>query len=164
MPNYYARSVAACILAASNPFAVGAERPDRDLQISAIFQEVILPNKNCPSGLSGKLSGYGEANELGQIAFLSADCFSQNNGSFTFTDGKLKIMTSTGDLLFADYSGQVVVPNNSTRGVLNAATFQIRGGTGRYKKATGGGEISGTEDLTTGLGTIQLKGTIDYKK
>jgi hypothetical protein len=164
MSSYYTRFAATCILAASNAFAVAADRPDRDLELSAIFQELISPNNNCPSGLSGKLSGYGEAKELGQIAFLSADCFSQNNGSFTFTDGKLKILTSTGDLLFADYSGQVVVPNNSTHGVLNAATFQIRGGTGKYKKATGGGEISGTEDLTTGLGTIQLKGTINHKK
>jgi hypothetical protein len=47
--------------------------------------------------------------------------------------------------------------------VFSNATFQITGGTGQYARASGGGTMTGDEDIVTGQGTVQLSGQIQYK-
>jgi len=39
----------------------------------------------------------------------------------------------------------------------------VTGGTGKFNKASGGGNMTGTEDISTGQGTIKLSGRITYK-
>jgi hypothetical protein len=136
----------------------------QDLSLTGVFQETIVPTTKCPSGLSGNLGGYGGGTVLGRIAFLSSDCFTQNGPLFTFSQGKFMITTATGELVFADYSGQVVPTGEGTNGVMTGATFTITGGTGKYARATGGGALDGTEDLATGQGTIKMTGRILLKK
>jgi hypothetical protein len=135
----------------------------QDVTISGVFQETVVPSARCASGQSGNLAGFGASAELGRIAFLSTDCFAANGPVFTFSNGKIVLTTISGDVLFADYGGQVVATGVGTKGVLNGATFQVTGGTGKYKHAQGAGTLSGTEDLATGQGTLQLKGRILLK-
>jgi len=157
------RAATAAILATIAFTAAADSSVARSVNISGVFQELVTPSATCASGLSGNLSGYGTSPELGRIAFLSSDCFSQNGPVFTFSNGKLVLTTVTGEVLFANYGGQVLATGEGTNGVLNGATFQITGGTGKFKNATGGGTLSGTEDLATGRGALQLTGTIVYK-
>lgn len=147
--------------------AIGASAGNsntQDLEISGVFQEVVTPSLLCPSKTAGNLAGYGDSEELGgRVVFLSSDCFTQNGTTFTFSNGKFLITTMTGELLFANYSGQAIPTGQGTQAAFNGATFQITGGTGRYAKASGGGNITGTEDLVTAKGTIKLSGKITYK-
>jgi hypothetical protein len=131
--------------------------------VSGVFQENIAPTTQCASGLQGKLAGYGDTNGFGRVAFLSSDCFSQNGPVFTFSNGKFMITTETGELVFANYSGTVVT-SDGLNGVMNGATFQITGGTGKYIRAIGGGKLEGTEELATGKGTIKLTGSIQLRR
>jgi hypothetical protein len=134
-----------------------------EIEISGVFQEVIQASSNCPSGQSGHLSGYGNSAQLGRIVFLSSDCFNQTGPVFNFSNGKFMIATTSGEVLFADYSGQILLTGEGMKGVISSATFQITGGTGRYLKAKGGGTINGTEDLSNGQGTIQMNGRVLLK-
>lgn len=136
----------------------------QDVTISAVFQETVVPSAHCSSGQSGNLAGFGTSAELGRVAFLSSDCFSVNAPVFTFSNGKLVLTTTSGDVLFANYSGQVVATGEGSKGVLNGATFQITGGTGKYKHSQGAGTMTGTEDLATGQGSLQLKGRVLLKE
>jgi hypothetical protein len=68
------------------------------------------------------------------------------------------ITTLTGELIYANYSGQFVPTGDGTKYAFTGATFQITGGTGRYVNATGGGDMTGGEDMATGQGTVQLTG------
>jgi hypothetical protein len=148
------------ILATAMNAASASKSQYKDIIISGVFQEVIQPSSNCSSGQSGNLSGYGNSAQIGRIAFLAGDCFSQNGPIFSFSDGRFMIATVSGDVIYADYSGQVVLTGEAMKGVISSATFQITGGTGRYSKAKGGGTINGTEDLSNGQGTIQMNGRV----
>lgn len=164
MFKQFLRIATGSVLMSAAMFATAGEPVAQDLALTGVFQETILPAARCPSGLSGNLAGYGDGTGLGRIAFLSSDCFTQNGPSFTFSDGKLLLTTATGELVFANYSGQVLPTGVGTNAVMNGATFQITGGTGKYAKATGGGTLDGTEDLATGKGTIRMTGKLLLKK
>lgn len=155
--------LAGASLLMSAAMVVSAAPVSQDLVVTGVFQETIVPSLTCSSGLSGNLAGYGNGTGLGRIVFLSSDCFKIDGPVFTFSNGKFMITTATGELLFANYSGQVVT-NDGVNGVMTGATFQITGGTGRYKDARGGGALDGTEDLPTGKGTLKLTGKLLLKK
>lgn len=156
--------MSAALVASAAPAGPAAPAAYQDLTLTGVFQETIVPSVRCPSGLSGNLAGYGGGTVLGRIAFLSNDCFTQNGPIFSFSQGKFMITTATGELLFADYSGQVLPTGVGTNGVMSGATFTITGGTGKYVKASGGGQLDGTEDLATGQGTIKMTGRILLKR
>jgi hypothetical protein len=136
----------------------------QDLTISGVSQEVPGPSLRCPSKLGGSLAGFGDSNLFGRVTFLSSDCFTQDGANFTFSDGRFMITTMTGELIFANYSGQAVATGVGTNVVFSNASFQITGGTGRYARASGGGALNGTEDAATGKGAIQLSGRILLKE
>jgi hypothetical protein len=135
----------------------------RDLSVSGVFQEHIAAASRCTSGLGGTVAGYGSSPLMGRVVFLTSDCITQNGPLFTFSEGRFLITTMTGDQLYASYSGQLVPTGDGLNAVMSNASFQITGGTGQYKKATGSGTLSGTEDLATGQGSIQLTGRILLK-
>jgi hypothetical protein len=133
----------------------------KDFKVSGVLQEIPGPSARCPSGFGGTILGFGTANVVGgKVTFLASDCITPNGTSYTFSDGKFLITTLTGELIYANYSGQFVPTGEGTKFVFSNATFQITGGTGRYAKASGGGDLAGTEDMATGQGTIQLSGRI----
>ena len=131
----------------------------RDFKVSGVLQEIPGPSSRCASNYGGTILGYGTST-VGKVTFMAADCITPNGATYTFSDGKFMVTTMSGELIFANYSGQFVPTGEGTKFVFSNATFQITGGTGRYTKATGGGDITGAEDMATGQGTIQLTGRI----
>jgi hypothetical protein len=133
----------------------------KDFKVSGVLQEIPGPSARCASNFGGTILGFGTSSLVGnKVTFLATDCITPNGTSYTFSEGKFLITTLTGELIFANYSGQFVPTGEGTKFVFSNATFQITGGTGRYAKATGGGDLTGAEDMATGQGTIQLSGRI----
>lgn len=135
----------------------------KDFQVTGVLQEIPGPSPRCASNFGGTILGMGSSPLLGKLTFISSDCITPNGNNFTFSNGKLIITTLSGDLVFADYSGQFVPTGQGTNYVFSNATFQITGGTGAYFKASGGGDLKGGEDMVTGQGTLQLSGRIFAK-
>ena len=134
----------------------------RDFKLSGVLQEIPGQSSRCASNYGGTILGYGTST-AGKVTFMATDCITPNGVTYTFSDGKFMVTTMTGELIFANYSGQFVPTGDGAKYVFSNATFQITGGTGRYAKATGGGDMTGTEDLVSGQGTVQLSGTILVK-
>jgi hypothetical protein len=135
----------------------------KDFQLSGVLQEIPGPSPRCASNFGGTILGFGTSTTVGKVTFLATDCITPNGATYTFSDGKFIITTLTGELIFANYSGQFVPTGEGTKYVFSNATFQITGGTGRYARASGGGDMTGGEDMATGQGTIQLSGRILQK-
>jgi len=135
----------------------------KDFQLSGVLQEIPGPSARCASNFGGTILGFGTSNVIGKVTFLATDCITPNGANYTFSDGRFLITTLTGELIYANYSGQFVATGEGTKYVFSNATFQITGGTGRYARTSGGGDITGGEDMATGQGTIQLKGRILVK-
>lgn len=131
----------------------------RDFKVSGVLQEIPGASSRCASNYGGTILGYGTST-VGKVTFMATDCITPNGATYTFSDGKFMVTTMTGELIFANYSGQFVPTGDGAKYVFSNATFQITGGTGRYAKASGGGDMTGTEDLVTGQGTVQLTGSI----
>ena len=134
----------------------------KPVEITGTFQEQIGPSARCPTKIGGILDGHGESALLGRVAFVATDCFMPSGPLFIFSEGRFTILTTSGDHLFANYSGQVVPTGEGAKYVFSGATFQVTGGSGQYAKATGGGTLNGFEDLATGTGTLTLSGKITY--
>jgi hypothetical protein len=133
----------------------------KDFKLSGVLQEIPGPSARCASNFGGTIQGFGSSSLVGnRITILATDCITPNGTSYTFSDGKLLITTLTGELLFANYSGQFVPTGEGTKYVFTGATFQVTGGTGRYVNASGGGDMTGGEDMATGQGTVQLSGRV----
>jgi hypothetical protein len=144
-------SAALCVSAQSATY--------RDFKVSGVLQEIPGPSSRCASNYGGTILGFGTST-YGKVTFMATDCITPNGATYTFSDGKFMITTMSGELIFANYSGQFVPTGEGAKYVFSNATFQITGGTGRYAKASGGGAMTGTEDLVTGQGTVQLTGQI----
>jgi hypothetical protein len=145
-------------------FGASAKSPTtKPLSISGVFQEQLLPSPRCESKISGNLAGHGASPLLGRVAFVATDCITPVPPLYNFSMGRFIVLTSSGDQIFASYSGQFVPTGEGTKYVFSGATFQVTGGTGQYAKATGGGTISGGEDIVTGSGSLQLSGQISYE-
>jgi hypothetical protein len=135
----------------------------KDFKLSGVLQEIPGPSARCASNFGGTILGFGASSVIGKVTFLASDCITPNGTTYTFSDGKFLITTLTGELIFANYSGQFVPTGEGTKFVFSGAEFQVTGGTGRYARASGGGDMTGGEDMTTGQGTIQLSGRILMK-
>ncbi len=157
--------LAAVVLSLSTPLAASAGAlVSKPLVISGVIQEVVGPSLRCPSKFGGTIVGHGNGDLTGRVAFVGTDCITPSGPLYNFSDGRIIILTASGEQIFANYSGQFVPTGEGTKFVFSNATFQITGGTGRYVRASGGGSFTGGEDMTTGAGTIQLDGKITYKK
>ena len=133
----------------------------KDFKLSGVLQETPGPSSRCASNFGGTIQGFATSSLVGnKVTFLATDCIVPNGTTYIFTDGKFLITTLTGELLYANYSGQFVPTGNGTQYVFSGATFQITGGTGRYVNASGGGDMTGSEDMATGQGSVQLTGRI----
>ena len=158
------RIATASVLMSAALTATAGTQTYQDLELNGTLQEIPGPSLRCASKFGGTILGFGDSNVLGKVGFLSSDCITPSGTSFTFSDGRFMITTLTGEMVFASYSGQFVPTGEGTNFVFSNASFQITGGTGRYFKASGGGAITGGEDMTTGKGNISLKGQILLKK
>jgi len=113
-----------------------------------------------PCFLEGNISGTGQAAKLGKVTIASQDCINPITESlFSFFSTNVTFTTTTGDQIFAAYSGTFSVNDNV--GTITGA-YLIIGGTGRFVRAAGAGVVNGQEDMLTGQGQVQLLGTISY--
>jgi hypothetical protein len=156
-------SAALCASAAPQKPSASPASNAPNFTLSGVLQEAPGPMARCPSNFGGTIAGFGNSNVLGTVGFLSSDCITPDGNNFTFSDGRFMITTMTGDLVFANYSGQFVATGVGANFVFSNATFQITGGTGRYSKASGGGDLTGGEDMSTGKGTITRSGNVFFK-
>jgi hypothetical protein len=161
MFKYVLRFATGAVLMSAALCASADSATYKDFKLSGVLQETPGPSARCASNFGGTIQGFGTSSLVGnKVTFLATDCITPNGTSYTFSDGKLLITTITGELIYANYGGQFVPTGEGTKFVFNGATFQITGGTGRYANATGGGDMTGGEDMATGQGTIQLSGRI----
>lgn len=157
--------LALCSVLLSASIGASAATPTvKPLQISGVLQEQVGPTPRCPTLFGGAITGHGASELLGRVVFLATDCITPVPPLFNFSQGRMIIMTMTGEQIFASYSGQFVPTGDGAKYVFSGATFQVTGGSGQYAKATGGGTLSGGEDMATGAGTVQLTGQITYEE
>ncbi len=153
----------ALLLATSTAVLAAPPTVNVPIEINGVLQEIPGPSLRCPSKFGGTIIGRGEGALTGPVAFIANDCITPAGTSFTFSAGKMIILAVAGDQIFADYSGQFVPTGVGTQFVFSNATFQVTGGTGKFSKASGGGSLTGGEDMATGQGTIKLSGKISYQ-
>jgi hypothetical protein len=153
------RLATSLLLLSASIGAAAAPATTKPLEITGVFQERTGPSPRCPSQFGGTLAGVGESPNVGRVVFVANDCITPAPPLFNFA-GRFIVTTLTGEQIYADYSGQFVPTGEGTKYVFNGATFQITGGSGRYAKATGGGTLTGGEDIITGNGNLKLSGQI----
>jgi hypothetical protein len=140
--------------------AASAGYVTKPLAVSAVIQERVGPMLRCPSKFGGTITGQADSALLGRTVIIATDCITPSGPLFNFGQGKMIIVTITGEQIYADYSGQFVPTGDGAKFVFSGATFQITGGSGRYWRASGGGTLTGGEDMLTGLGSAELNGKI----
>jgi hypothetical protein len=145
---------------AAPAFAGTASQP---FELTGTLQEIPGPSARCASHFGGTILGGGESPLLGKVVFIATDCITPTGSLYTFSDGRFIITTTSGEQVYASYSGQFVPTGAGTQYVFSNASFQVTGGTGKYYKASGGGSLTGGEDMATGQGTVKLSGEILFK-
>jgi hypothetical protein len=164
MQNAIHRAVlgAAIAMASAATVAAPISYKTESFEVAGVLQEAAGPEERCPSQYGGTITGHGSSALLGRLAFVATDCITPSGPLFTFDKGRFIIMTTSGEQIFASYSGQFVPTGQGAQYIFSGATFQITGGTGRYLLASGGGSLQGNEDMLTGVGALKLTGKISY--
>lgn len=157
------RVLTASVLLAASAHAAASGWVYKPLEIEGELVEEVGPASRCLSKFGGTISGHGNSVLMGKVVFIGTDCITPIGPLFNFSGGKFIVMTTSGDQIYANYSGQFVPTGQGTQYVFSGATFQVTGGTGKYAKITGGGVLSGGEDMATGKGTIKLVGRVLVK-
>jgi len=110
--------------------------------------------------LAGQISGTGLVTLVGKVTLDSIDCINPiSETEFSFSSDQLVLTVANGDQIFATYSG--ILRKEGPVGIISGG-YQIVGGTGLYSLARGAGTVQGVEDISTGIGRVQLNGTITY--
>lgn len=114
--------------------------------------------------LAGTTTGTGQASGLGAVTGTGTDCIHASlKGRFSFRNGTMTIVTAAGERIRADYSG-ALTRTATARVYTIAGTYRITGGTGRFATASGGGALSGVENLFTLRGKLSFTGTVAYER
>ncbi|HEX6704407.1 MAG TPA: hypothetical protein VF169_06560 [Albitalea sp.] len=134
------------------------------------FTEAVIPAvPGGPCVLVGQLAGSGGATQLGRVTATSQDCINPRGdpaaGGFSFHNNfapaGVVLIGESGEQLHARYSGTLTPQPNAPHRI--AGLFVITGGTGRYTGATGGGVVSGNEEISPlgfGQGQVVLTGVL----
>lgn len=161
----YARPAAVTLLLAASASASAGPWVTEPLDVEGVLVEEVGQSARCPTNFGGTISGHGTSQMMGgKVVFIATDCITPTPPLFNFSAGKFIIMTTSGDQIYANYSGQFVPTGEGAKFVFSNATFQITGGTGKFSKVSGGGSLTGSEDMATGTGTIKLTGNAQYMK
>lgn len=151
--------VTSMLLMTSAMSIIAADVMSAPLTITAIINEQIDFAPGCPSLVGGTISGTGISSPLGNISLAGNDCFTPIETGFSFA-GKMVLTVSRGDELFADYSGFFTPTSYPSIFAFTNSIFKLTGGTGDFLNATGGGKLSGGENIQTGVGFIYASGNI----
>lgn len=150
--------VTSVLLMTSVMAIIAADVMSAPLTMSAIINEQLDYAPGCPSLVGGTISGTG-ISSLGNISLAGNDCFTPIETGFSFA-GKMVLSLSHGDELFADYSGFLTPTSYPSIFAFTNSIFKLTGGTGNFLNATGGGKLSGGENIQTGVGFIYASGKI----
>ncbi len=160
-----ARPAAATLLLAASATASAGTWELETLDVEGVLVEAVGPAERCQSKFGGTISGHGSSVMMGgKVVFIATDCITPVPPLFNFSGGKFIVMTTSGDQIYANYSGQMVPTGVGANYVFSGASFQVTGGTGKFSKVTGGGTLTGGEDMLTGAGNIKLSGRVLYYK
>jgi hypothetical protein len=159
----FARPAAVTLLLAASASASAAEWVVQTLEVEGTLVEVAGPANRCPSKFGGTISGHGNSAMMGgKVVFIATDCITPAPPLFNFSHGRFVVMTTSGDQIFANYSGQFVPTGEGAKYVFSGASFQVTGGTGKFSRISGGGSLTGDEDMITGHGNLKLSGRVRY--
>ncbi|MBK4737878.1 hypothetical protein [Noviherbaspirillum pedocola] len=156
----------ACVLsfagvAAVAPHAAMAGPTNAGLNGTINFVGSMDPTGNATCPFQGLNAGTGILTQLGKVAFVAADCiFPSPTG--LYASGTLTLTATSGDTVSGTYAGSFIPINNGAAYQMSGVMFSITSGTGRYLNARGTGTLQGTQDASTGKGTITVSGTISY--
>ena len=114
-----------------------------------------VPGDRCPV-LTVDIHGTGTATHVGSLTTDQGHCAEPT--SLAFTDGVFTFTAANGDQLRGTYFGEFVPLDPPLFSI--DGHFAFTGGTGRFASATGGGDASGVQNLSTGDATVVLEGTI----
>ena len=163
MTTFTLRLATSTALLLASAVAYANPATTKDIEISGVLMEQAGPAARCPSQFGGTITGHGNSAQIGRVAFVATDCITPAPPLFNFSQGRFIIMTISGDQIFAEYNGQFVPTGVGAKYIFSGATFQITGGSGKYHKASGGGELTGGQDMVTGMGEVKLSGKIHHK-
>ena len=158
-----ARPAAVTLLLAASAGASAGEWVAKPIEIEGVLVEAVGSAPRCLSQFGGTISGHGDSVLMGgKVVFIATDCITPVPPLYNFSNGKFIVMTTSGDQIFANYSGQMVPTGEGAKYVFSGASFQVTGGTGKFARVSGGGILTGGEDMITGAGTIKLAGKVLY--
>ena len=131
------------------------------LTISGITHEEVGYRPDCASQFGGTITGTGMSSLLGWVSIEAHDCLTkvENSNSLSFA-GAMTFNLSSGDEIFAHYSGFFVPTTQPSLFTFKDSFFTIMGGTKNFSKATGGGTLQGVENILSGWAIMQATGTI----
>lgn len=138
---------AALLLSIALAVPASADPGARPFKGSASGEVVYTPVSAavCPEGggnwgmLATVSSATGTASHLGRTAMSASHCTPSGE---TFGPGTMTMTSASGDEVFIDYTGSAPFPGPGTTVIKVHIDFTVVGGTGRFKGATGGGEMS----------------------
>lgn len=168
--NFIKRNSVSALFTASMIMSLtAADVMSTPLSVSAVIQEFVTPtifnpSSHCTTPLEGSITGIGLSSPLGGVSLSAHDCITPFPDHFSFS-GHMTFTMSSGDELFADYSGLFTPTNYPSIFTFTNSKFNITGGTGNFLGAKGSGSFLGGENLVSGKGLLQVIGTIsNFKK
>jgi hypothetical protein len=135
-------------------------------QITA-HDQISVDSGSCPSPphYASTILGTGVGTHLGRFTANVHDCFSPAGpGVFVFQNGVFILTAADGSELWGAYSGQLVAtPTSNLDAIFELhGTYNITGGTKRFRNATGSGVMAGKDNILTGEVVVTLTGTINF--
>lgn len=158
----------AALLLSSLAFAPAASFAQTAVPFSGTFtiDETLEETGDLKCPLIGIISGQGKASHLGRATISGTNCVVPPAPGappvYTFSDGKIILMAANGDTLNGTFNGSFIPTGKGTVFTVVNGTYSFNRGTGRFAAATGTGTLTGTQDIVTGKGQLQAKGTISY--
>ena len=104
---------------------------------------------------TGSITVNGKSESLGVLSLTANDCIAQLDASHFTAKGNLTLSAGTGNNIMAHYSVSFVPTDSPPIYKYENFTFQITGGTGRFKGVNGSGTADGTSNIVTGLGFVE---------
>lgn len=159
--NFAKRNVASILLATSAIMSISAATDvmSAPFSVSAIIGEETGYRPGCASQFGGTITGNGISSLLGRVSLEGNDCITPMGNSLSF-EGKMILNVSGGNEIFADYHGLFTPTGIGSLYAFTKSFFEITGGTGNFLHASGGGKLLGGENILSGVGLLQVTGTI----
>lgn len=138
----------------------GTNEKQATIEFALGTYEVTGPKAECaPSYFGGNITGIGtgsitangKSEILGVLTLTADDCITPVDAISFRAEGNLTLIAGNGNNIMAHYSVSFV-PDNPPIYRYENFTYQITGGTGRFKGVSGSGSADGTSNINTGLG------------